>query len=315
MKKSILALTQVALLAAIMVTLSPRADAQISVQLRFGTRERPLVGRQFEKMRALAHYLDEASQDASSNAADRISGRSRTTRDLLASLDSFSQRAADFHERMDTYNDNPWDLPTEVMALDRSARRVNDSIRRSRRYDDVAGDWNNVLDVLNRMKQLLSGVDVQVPPAHRRGGDYDRDYAPFGEGAGHPDVGTNNGGYRNGNDIAGAAWGPNFRELLHQLDIHVTRAHELAERTSRDDDASQALFRSIHHLNDEVTALHERADAGQLQRRDLGPSIQRLLEDAQATDRRMRQANLFRDAWIEWQASINIINQMADSVR
>src|SRR5258708_31576562 len=98
-------------MAGIMVSLSPRGDAQISVQFRFGTRERPLQGRQFEKMRALAHYLDEASQDASSTAADRISGRSRTTRDLLASLDSFSQRATDFHERMDTYNENPSDRP------------------------------------------------------------------------------------------------------------------------------------------------------------------------------------------------------------
>ncbi len=320
MKTSLRALALTSLLAGVVVSLAAPVEAQIRIQFRLGTRERPLQGRQFETMRALAHYLDEAAQDASSTAVDNVTGHSRATRQFLGSLNSFSQRASAFHERMDTYTTDPWDVPDEVASLEMSARRVNDSIRRTYLYVGVADDWNNVVDVLNRMKQLLAGYDVRVPSAHGRLGDYNRDYAPFGEGNGggherdpYYHQGTNDAGYHsNVYDNHGSAWVPQFRELIHQLDVHVTRAHELAERTAREDDGSQALFVTIHHLNDEVTALHQRADSGQLDRRELRPAIQHLLEDAQATDRRMRQTNVLQEAWIEWKESINIIMQLSE---
>jgi hypothetical protein len=327
MKTSLRALALTTLLAGVVVSLSVPADAQVSIQLRLGTRERPLQGRQFETMRALAHYLDEAAQDASTAAVDNVRGHSRSTRQFLASLNNFSQRASAFHERMDTYTTNPWDVPDEVASLDLSARRVNDTIRRTYVFADVADNWNNVVDAVNQMKQLLAGYDVRVPPAHGRRGDYERDYAPFGTGnvgGGHerdlnhqdgtndyhstPDSGYHSSPY----DSHGSAWAPQFRELVHQLDVHVTRAHELAERTTREDEGSQALFVTIHHLNDEVTALHQRADSGQLDRRELRPAIQHLLEDAQATDRRMRQTGVFRETWIEWKESISILLQLSD---
>jgi hypothetical protein len=311
------------LLAGVVVSLAVPAAAQVSIQLRLGTRERPLQGRQFETMRALAHYLDEAAQDASSTAVDNVRGRSRSTRQFLASLNSFSQRASAFHERMDTYTTNPGDLPDEVASLDSNARRVNDTIRRTYVFADVADSWNNVVDALNQMKRLLAGYDVRVPPAHGRRGDYERDYAPFGGGNvgnGHEGdlnhhEGTSGDYHVNPYDSRGSAWIPQFRDLVQQLDVHVTRAHELAERTAREDDGSQALFVTIHHLNDEVTALHQRADSGQLDRRELRPAIQHLLEDAQATDRRMRETGVLREAWIEWKQSIDIFNQLSEMLR
>ncbi len=261
-------------------------------------------------MRALAHYLDEAAQDASSTAFGNVRGHSRSTRQFLASLNNFSQRASAFHERMDTYSTNPWDVPDEVASLDLSARRVNDTIRRTYVFADVADSWNNVVDALNQMKQVLAGYDVRVPPAHGRRGDYERDYAPFGTGN---DIhGSANDLHGSANDIHGSAWIPQFRDLIHQLDVHVTRAHELAESTPREDAGSQALFVTIHHLNDEVTALHQRADSGQLDRRELRPAIQHLLEDAQATDRRMRETGVLRETWIEWKESISILLQLSD---
>src|SRR5262249_27176919 len=46
-------------------TAAPPAEAQISVQFRFGTPDRPLEGRRYQTMRALSHYLDEEAWEAS----------------------------------------------------------------------------------------------------------------------------------------------------------------------------------------------------------------------------------------------------------
>jgi hypothetical protein len=59
---------------------------------------------------------------------------------------------------------------------------VNDTIRRSQAWAGVADEWNDVVDALSRMKRVLAGLAAQVPPAHRRLRDYDRDYGPFPEG-------------------------------------------------------------------------------------------------------------------------------------
>ena len=306
------------------------ASAQVSIQFRVGTPDRPLRGRQFETMRALAHYLDETASEALSVAGSNIRGRSRQTRQFLASLDDFARRSNSFHERMDNYETRPWDVPREVVALDRSARRVNDTIRRTRVYSDVADTWNNVLDALDRMKQLLAGQDVRVPPAHRRGGDYERDYGPFAdsrnEGRDHHDDGRD----RDPRDqIApnllppsadgGFLAGPRlqqYRELAHDLHTHVSRTLEMAGQVSRDDrDYSQDLFLSLQHFDTEIRTLHSRADSGQLDRRDMRPTLAHLLADARDTDRKLRENNVFPRIWDEWRQSIDILNQMSELVR
>lgn len=308
------------------------AAAQVNIQFHLGTPDRPLRGRQFETMRALAHYLDESAQEANDVARSSVRGRSRSTRQFLASLNDFAHRSDGFHERMDTYDTRPWDLPREITALDRSARQVNDTIRRTRVYSDVAESWGQVVDVLDRMKRVLAGQDVQVPPAHRHGRDYDRDYGPFADNRndGHdrepirplqpnllpPDGDQRVPPHSDNNVILVGPRMEQYRQLLRDLDSHVSRTLEIAGRMSRDDrEYSQDLFLSLQRFSTEIRTLRNRTDSGQLDTREMRPTLNRLVVDAQETDRRMHDTNAFPRAWEEWRQSIATLNQMSQIVR
>lgn len=179
------ALGTLAVTFSLLAAVAPRAaaaDAGPPAPVRFGTVENPLRRGQFETMRALAHYLDGTARDAAAAAKTKSSNRSSSTRKFLASLDDFSRSATAFHERMDAYEIHPWDVSVDVLKLDRSAGRMNDTIRRKAAWAGVADEWNGVVDALGRMKSVLEGLGVQVPPARRRLPDYERDYGPFPEG-------------------------------------------------------------------------------------------------------------------------------------
>ncbi|HEV8374744.1 MAG TPA: hypothetical protein VGR38_00765 [Candidatus Polarisedimenticolia bacterium] len=135
-------------------------------QFRFGTMTRPLSGNRYETMRALSHYLDGQASHAV-RIAQRTAhhGDYREAR-LIHSMQSFSYRADDFHERMDRYLDSRWDLPPEVVRLDRNARRVSANLRNSHALYPVYDDWRDVLNTLDLMKRVLAGYRVQVPRAH-----------------------------------------------------------------------------------------------------------------------------------------------------
>lgn len=182
MKTPLRTLALTSILAVLMVPAEFRAEAPLDLQVSFGTVDNPFRRGQFETMRALAHYLDGTAQDAAVAAKRTLSNRSSSAREFLASLGDFSRRAAAFHGRMDDYQTHHWDVSGDVLSLERSARRVNDTIRRNQAWAGVAGEWNDVVDALDRMKRVLAGLAVQVPPAHRRLRDYDRDYGPFPEG-------------------------------------------------------------------------------------------------------------------------------------
>jgi hypothetical protein len=170
------------LLAVLMAPAALRADAQPDPLVRFGTVENPLRRGQFETMRALAHDLDGTAQEFAAAARKTLYNPSSGARKLLASLDDFSRSATAFHERMDGYETHHWDVPAGVSRLERSAKRVNDTLRRSQAWAGIAGEWSDVVDAVSRMKRVVEGLGVQVPPARKRLGDYDRDYGPFPEG-------------------------------------------------------------------------------------------------------------------------------------
>ncbi|HEV8266652.1 MAG TPA: hypothetical protein VGR00_00395, partial [Thermoanaerobaculia bacterium] len=147
------------------LVVAPSGAAQVQIQFRLGGRDHPLRGRQFETMRSLAHYLDDQARQAANVAEQRVSYRPSSRR-VTSALSDFVGRTSRFHERMDAYLDKPWDVPRELDALDRSARRVSALVNRERTSPAVVEEWNDAVDVLNRMKRLLAGEDVAVPPAH-----------------------------------------------------------------------------------------------------------------------------------------------------
>ncbi|MEO8586094.1 MAG: hypothetical protein ABI584_08025 [Acidobacteriota bacterium] len=164
----------------LMVRAALRADAPPDTTVQFGTVDNPLRRGQFETMRALAHYLDGTARDAVV-AANKALGNSSSARNF-ASLGEFSRSATLFHERMDAYETHHRDVPGDIQRLERSAKRVSDTIRRNQAWAGASREWKDVVDALSRMKRVLAGLAVDVPPARRRLLDYDRDYAPFPEG-------------------------------------------------------------------------------------------------------------------------------------
>jgi hypothetical protein len=320
------------LLAGLALSVAPRADAEADPPLVYGTAEKPFRRGQFETMRALANFLDGTARNVADTAHETGNSRSRRTRDLLASLDAFSRSAREFHERMDAYEARHQDVPAEVLALERSAKRLNDMIRRAPAPADMADEWRDVVEALSRMKLLLAGLGVQVPPAHRRLPDYDRDYGPFPEGRDQgydqyqrkrahggtddPDYHSHlkddgGGGAGSGAPLAGPRL-ERYKALVQELEVHARRARELADTYIPGTQGySEALAVKIQRLAVEAARLRERASSGPLDPREMKPVVDRLLEDARATDRKMRQAGAFPKVWAEWSRSIELLDQIA----
>jgi hypothetical protein len=284
---------------------APIASAQTDV---YGTRQRPLEGRRYETMRALAHYLDETTQAALQTAVED-GRRGAQGRRVLSLVRDFARRADQFHGLMDNYQAGRADIPPRVIDLITRARRVNDRMGNSYVTRGTRLDWVNVVDVLDRMKRLMGGEDVQVPMAHGGFEDYDRDYGPFG---GVDRVGGTGG---SAFELSGSQL-EDFRRLAHDLDTNALRAHQIAETsranyTPRQDEFLLDLRRFAERAHD----VHVRADAGRVNRREMAPIVNQLLQDARATDRSLRDTRVFPQVWEQWAQTIDVLNRMADLVR
>jgi len=290
-----------------------------SAQTVWGTYDQPLEGRRFETMRALAHYLDEAAQDA---LAGTVQARRRGTpadRRYITAVRDFARQAESFHTRMDDYDVSPFEVPDEVDYLAARARRVSQLVRGVGAYQGTYDDWNSVTDTLSRMRRVLNGEDVEVPAAHDEYGDYNRDYGYLGRG-GTADRGTvttgrtdTYGGYP-GTTLTGARL-QQFRELAHQLDTSASRTLAAAERGAPNDDRARGILADLRHFAEQARNLHDRSDANEVAPREIGGIIDHLREDARLADRNMRDARAFSDAWDEWSRTIDVLNRMADLMR
>ena len=315
---------RMALAAAVVAALAPGAG-RASAQTVWGTYEQPLEGRRFETMRALAHYLDEAAQDA---LAGTVQARRRGTpadRRYITAVRDFARQAESFHTRMDDYSASQFDVTDEVDYLAARARRVNQLVRRVGAFQGTYDDWKSVIDTLGLMRRALNGEDVEVPAAHDEYGDYDRDYGSLGRG-GNVDRGTVDrgtvttgrtdtyGGTYSGAALTGARL-QQFRELAHQLDTSASRTLAAAERNAPNNDRARSILADLRHFAEQARSLHDRSDANEVAPREIGGVIDHLLEDARLADRNMRDARAFSDAWDEWSRTIDVLNRMSSLVR
>ena len=284
---------------------APRPAAAQNFQFRFGTTSRPLTGRSFETMRALAHYLDQLAEHAAAEAEDSAHHFDRDEASAIDAIVNFSSRAEDFHERMDLYLDKPWDLPSEIQDLDRQARSVNGRLRRGHFTEHVTGDWYQVLDTLERMKRVLYGQDIDVPFSRYQGRDYQRDYQPFFH-FNTPGFGL----YIEGSNLN------SVRNDLHDLDSRVTRVHEVAEASMNGRySANQRFFERIHAFNDRVHDLHRYSDMDRIDPRELRPTIESLWNEARSVDHALQQAHAFPEIWDDWTAVIATLERLMNEIR
>ncbi|HYK41968.1 MAG TPA: hypothetical protein VE007_06210 [Thermoanaerobaculia bacterium] len=108
-----------------------------------------------------------------------------------------------------------------------------------------------------------------------------------------------------------------FARLAHELDDRAARAHHIAERRAASwGPDERRFFERIHHFSDEASSFHDRYESGDIRTRaDLRASMEELIRDARATDRAIRDANVFPEVWNEWAGVIATLQRMIDMVR
>jgi hypothetical protein len=258
----------------------------VSADTRYGTRDRPLEGPRYETLRALANHLDETARGALEGAADDSQdGTSSSEARILSSIRSFARAAAEFHLMVDNYKALPFDVPAQLDALATRAHQANDRIRAARVLENTYDDWDALLDVLERTRLLLEGSDVEVPAAH----------------------------------VVAALSGARlqeFRQLAHDLDTSATQAHERAKREVGDyRGRGQQFLGELYYFRVQSRDLHSRTDAAQVHPQQIGPVVDRLLEEARQADRTMRDARVFTSVWDDSGRTIAILRRMAGLVR
>ena len=258
-----------------------------SAETPYGTRDRPLEGQRYETLRALANHLHETARGALEGAADdgRRGASSSEEDRFLSSIRSLARDADDFHRLVENYRTLPFEVPAQLDALTARAHQVNDRIRAARALENTYGDWEAILDVLERMRLLLAGRDVEVPAAH----------------------------------VVAALSGPRlqeFRQLAHDLDISASQAHERAKRGVGDyRGRGQQFLGELYYFEVQSRNLRSQAEAAQVNPQQIGPAVDRLLEEARQADRRMRDARVFTSVWDDSGRTIVILRRMASLVR
>ena len=126
-------------------------------------RQGRLDGRTYDRMRALAHRLDELAQHAADQAVEGAHHDDRGERRFQNAIPHFARQAEDFHERMDRYRESPWDVPGEVDHLIQDARRVNSQIHRAHVFEHTWDDWDAVVDVLVQMQRVVVSAGDRDP--------------------------------------------------------------------------------------------------------------------------------------------------------
>jgi len=267
------------------VFLGPSVQAA-SAETLYGTRDRPLEGRRYDTLRALAHRLDETARGAVEGAADDAQRRpSSSDARFLSSVRAVALGAGDFERMVDSYQTSPFDVPAQLDDVTTRAQRANDRIRSARALESTYDDWDAMLDVLQRMRLLLAGRDVDVPAAH----------------------------------VAAALSGSRlqeFRQLAQDVDSSAKRAHTRAKRDVGDyPQRGEQFLGELNYFAAQSRDLGSRANAAQVDPQQIGPIVDRLLAEARQADRRMRDARVFTSVWDDSGRTITILNRMASLVR
>jgi hypothetical protein len=258
-----------------------------SAETLYGTRARPLEGQRYETLRALAQHLTQTARGALEGAADESHrGASSSEEDrFLSAIRAFARGAEDFHRRVGDYRTSAFEVPAQVEALTTQAREVNDRIRAAHALENSYDDWDAILDVLGRMSSLLAGRDVEVPAAH----------------------------------VVAALSGARlleFRQLARELDVSTTQAHERAKRDAGENRGRGPQFLGeLYYFAVQSRELRSHADAAPVNPQQIGPTVDRLLEEARLADRRMRDARVFTSVWDDSGRTITLLSRMAGLVR
>lgn len=258
----------------------PAAEGEV----QYGT-ERPLEARRYQTLRALAGRLDETARGAAEGVDDEARRGSASAARMLWPIRDFARRADDCRRILDEDRTSGFEVRALLDELATSARQVDDGIRADGTLASTRADWEAVLEVLERMNGLLAGRSVDVPAAHV--------VAP----------------------LAGARL-EEFRQLASALDLSAVSAYETAKRDVGEYPRRGPQFLGeLRYFAARSRDLQARADAAEVHPQQLGPIVDRLLEEAREADRTMRDARVFKSVWSDSGRTITLLSRMADLVR
>ena len=250
-----------------------------------GLGESPLAGPRHTTMRLLARYLDETTQGLLEGASDATLHGTPEEARFLSSIRTFARSTREFRSAVDVYQETPFDVTARLAALTEVARALEERLRSARVLERTLPEWSAVTEVLDRMRQLLSGVDVEVPPAY---------VVP---------------------KLSGIRL-EEFRQLAGALEESASRAHERARRElGTYQDRGAQFLGELHYFAAVSRDLHTRADTGDVSPKGIGAIVDGVLSEAREADRRMRDAKVFKEVWDDSSRTITILERMASLVR
>jgi hypothetical protein len=228
----------------------------------------------------------------------------RATRNTEAETPLFSdlvERARRFRDRMQNYSNPPRYVRSDVDELDRMARDYDNRTRNVSASTRAVDDWRAAEDVIDRMRRLLAGESVEIPPRGTESPTYPT----------YPSTGTSG----SGSILSGSAL-EDFRRTAHEVVVRATLARDTAERSgSAYNDSDRRLLADLSYFVSGARDLDSRASAATLDRRDVRSYVDRLSEDARRIDQSLRATSAFSRARDDWTEVLRLVQRLSDIVR
>jgi hypothetical protein len=262
-----------------------------------------LEGSRYETMRVLAGRLVDRLQAT----RDEL----RATRNREGDTPLFSDlvdRARRFRDRMEDYSNPPRYVRTDVDEIDRLAREYEHQTRNVSASTRAVDNWTAAQDVINRMQRLLSGADVEIPPA----GDTHPTYPTSPTSPTYPTYPT----YPTGSVLSGSAL-DDLRRTAHEVVVRATLARDTAERAGASySDSDRRLLADISYFVSGAKELETRTNSGTtVDRRDVRPFIERLTDDARRIDTSLRGSSAYSRAGSDWVEVVRLLQRLSDMTR
>ena len=262
----------------------------------------------YEQMQHMAHDLDALAQHAADVSQHQDVWSYGNDSRFSQAVARFAVRADRFHERMDTYQAQPWRVDDELRGLLRDARAVQYRAVHARNVDEhTVADWNRAAGLLNRMIQLYN-ADVSRRSwggSDGYGYEYPRDsrFPPQGRSP-FTDPGGNGSPAPEGGQIGA---------LAHDLAERADRIYQSAAGFSTGNNRQRMALDTLLHFRDQARVFHERIEKG-LAGPALVSNANHLVQDARYADEVVRRANS-PQVQNEWQEAMRLVGQIQSVAR
>jgi hypothetical protein len=237
-----------------------------------------------QTLRSLAAYVDDTSQGLLEGASDSLLRGMTSEARFVSSIRAFARSARDLRTDIDGYAQAPFDLDARLAALAEVARALDERLRAAGALAGTRAEWDAVRDAMERMRALLSGVDVKVPDAY----------------------------------VVPALSGERlerFRALALEVETVAAESHVLARASAgRYPSRGTQFVGELAYFAAAARDLRTRT-AGPVHPRTLGPAVDVLLSEARDTDGRLRASRVFTEVWELSSRIVGTLQEMARLVR